>query len=448
MTGPGFPGGTIMATGKDETGRPLKRALAYLAGLGAFFYASYGFANWVSGLRGDVPSIVFAWERAVPFLGWTILPYWTTNVFYAGSLIFSRNRLELDVQARRLLTAQVIAIACFLLFPLKFSWPKPDTTGLFGFMFEALGAFDKPFNQAPSLHVALTTILIAQYRKLLPPLAFAVFLGWSVLVIASVMTTFQHHFIDIPTGALLGLACLWLWRDDGSHALGSARITRDPRRRRLAAFYALGALAAAGLALARGDVWLWLFWPAVSMLLVALAYAALGTAVFQKARNGRIAWPAWLLLAPYLAAAWINSRLWTRSAPAPVEIEAGLWLGRFPGEDDVKRFSQVVDLTAEFSAPRAGADWHAFPMLDLVAPGPSRLRHAALAIDAARGHGDVLVCCALGYGRSVAALATWLVLTGRASSIDDAIDRLRKARPRLALHSSQHAAIEEAIRRG
>lgn len=427
--------------------RPWRQAFIALAGLGAFFYASYGFANWVSSLRADVPSIVFGWEPVVPFLAWTILPYWTTNLFYAGSVLFSRDALELTVQVRRLLTAQLIAIACFLAFPLKFSWPKPDTSGFAGFMFEALGAFDKPFNQAPSLHVALTTILIARYARWLPKGWLVLFLGWSVLVVASVMTTYQHHFIDIPTGALLGLFCLWLWRDDGSHALAGAALTNDPRRRQLAVFYLAGALLAAGLALGSGGAGLWLFWPAVSLLMVALGYAWLGPALFDKAPDGRMRWPTRLLLLPYLVGAHVNSRLWTRKAPAPAAIEPGLWLGRFPSADDARQFAQVIDLAAEFHAP-AHPGWRAFPMLDLVAPAPATLRAAAQAVEAARAKGDVLVCCALGYGRSVAVLATWLVMTGRAASVADAIDLLRQKRPRLSLHASQRAAIEAAVRHG
>ncbi len=64
--------------------RPTGRAILYLAGLGIFFYASYGFANAWTAARSDVPAIVFDWEHHVPFLAWTIVPYWTTNAFYAA----------------------------------------------------------------------------------------------------------------------------------------------------------------------------------------------------------------------------------------------------------------------------------------------------------------------------------------------------------------------------
>lgn len=437
----------MMVASLPETAspRPLGRAILLLAALGAFFYASYGFANWLASTRASVPSIVFDWERNVPFLDWTILPYWTTNLFYAASLLFSRTRQELDIHAKRLLTAQVIAILFFIVAPLKFSWPKPDTLGLFGFMFEALGAFDKPFNQAPSLHVALTIVIAAQFARLLPRPAFALFFGWSILVVASVMTTFQHHFIDIPTGALLGFFCLWLWRDDGTNALADARLTGDPARRRLGGFYGTGALALGGLGLALGGGWLWLLWPALSLASVAIAYLVLGPVLFMKSEHGRIGWPARVVLAPYLIGAWLNSRLWTRRDPVVSEITDNVFLGRYPDGAIADTFREVIDLTAEFSRPDGGARWTAIPLLDLVAPEAAALRRAALAIEVAQGPQPVLVCCALGYGRSAAAIIVWLVMTGRAESIDEARGLIARNRPRIALNARQMQAIEGAI---
>jgi len=434
-----------MALADTPSERPLGRAFAYLAGLGAFFYLSYGFSNWFSGTRAHVPAVVFDWERHVPFLAWTIIPYWSTNLFYAASLVFARTRPELDIHAKRLLTAQLVAIFFFVVAPLKFSWPKPDTEGFFGFMFDALGAFDKPFNQAPSLHVALTVILVAQFTKLLPRVLLPLFLVWSAIVIASVMTTFQHHFIDIPTGMLLGLACLWLWRDDGTHAFAAFRPTQADDRLKLAGIYITGALAFAVLALLLGGAGLWLLWPALSLLIVAGAYGGLGPAAFMKDRTGEMGWPAWFLLVPYLACAWLNSRLWTFRQPKQVEIAANVHLGRIPDHTDAAPFRQIIDLTAEFSAPETPARWTAMPMLDLVAPDTKSLRRAALAIEIAQGPTPILVCCALGYGRSVAAIVVWLVLSRRVQSLDEALLLVQTRRPGMRLGEGQMRAIREAI---
>ncbi|MDA4634373.1 hypothetical protein NZA98_25315, partial [Escherichia coli] len=62
---------------------------------------------------------------------------------------------EVDRLAKRYLTAQIIAVTCFIAFPLTVIFHKPSTSGASGFLFDMLGGFDKPFNQAPSLHIAL-----------------------------------------------------------------------------------------------------------------------------------------------------------------------------------------------------------------------------------------------------------------------------------------------------
>jgi membrane-associated phospholipid phosphatase len=36
---------------------------------------------------------------------------------------------------------------------------------------------------------------------------------WAFLIGVSVLTAYQHHFVDVPTGALLGVACLRIWPD-------------------------------------------------------------------------------------------------------------------------------------------------------------------------------------------------------------------------------------------
>ena len=119
-------------------------------------------------MHADVGSVVFAWERRIPFLPWTIIPYWSIDILYGISLFVCTSERELDTHARRLLTAQVIAVTCFILFPLTFTFARPEADGLAGLLFDSLGRFDKPFNQAPSLHIALLVILWDRYARHVP----------------------------------------------------------------------------------------------------------------------------------------------------------------------------------------------------------------------------------------------------------------------------------------
>ncbi|RWP40410.1 MAG: serine/threonine protein phosphatase, partial [Mesorhizobium sp.] len=63
-------------------------------------------------------------------------------------------------------------------------------------------------------------------------------------------------------------------------------------------------------------------------------------------------------------------------------------------------------------------------MLDLLPPSPEARAQAVAAIEAARSHGTVLVCCALGFQRSAGVVAEWLVATGRSPTAAQAHKRL------------------------
>lgn len=421
---------------------PWQRGVVWLLFLGPFFFLSYGFANSMAARWQVSDSLVYEWERHIPFLPWTILPYWSIDLFYGLSFLLCRNTLQVDRHALRLLTAQLVSVACFLAFPLRFSFTRPDADGLFGALFDALAGFDLPYNQAPSLHISLLIILWVRFAATTRgPLRWLVD-AWAALIAVSVLTTYQHHFIDLPSGALVGLLCLWLWPDEGPTPFSAARWTHSPERRRLAVYYLGGALAAAGLGALLGGGGLVFVWLGIALALVALSYAFLGPAGFQK-HAGRQPLGAALLLAPYTLGAWLNSRLWTRKSPAPGLIADGVWLGRLPDSRAMEAggFRALLDLTAELPAPRGKWAYTQLPWLDLVPPDSTRLDEAAAAIERLRRHGPVLVSCALGYSRSASAVAAWLLATGRAASVDAALTILQQARPRVVLGPQHRHAL-------
>lgn len=418
-----------------------KRGVLWLLLLAPLFFASYSFANWLSGQRDDVGTLVFAWESQMPLWPWTIVPYWSIDLLYGLSFLLPATRREMDRHGLRLLSVQVLCIACFLLWPLRFTFERPELSGLFGGMFDVLMGFDKPFNQAPSLHIALLVVIWAMFaRHTQGVLLRGLMHAWMALIGLSVLTTWQHHFIDVPTGVLAGWLCVWLWPHDGRSPLLHWQLTREPKRWRLALRYSLGAALLTALAVILGGIWLWLLWPALSLLLVALNYLLFGAAGFQKDANGRLSSAVTWLLAPYLTTAWLNSRLWTRTHPHADEIEPGVWLGRIPAPGQAEQFSAQLDLCAELPARTPPMAYHSLPLLDLCVPSPAACLEAAQAIDMLRSHGNVLVYCALGYSRSATAVAAWLLHSGRCQDVPDALSHLRKARPQVVLSDAhQHA---------
>ncbi len=418
------------------------RSIAWLLFLGPFFFLSYGFTNHLAAERSVTDALFFDWERQVPFLPWTILPYWSIDLLYGLSFLLCRDRLQVDRHALRLLTAQMISVLFFLVYPLRFAFERPHVDGLFGALFDALAGFDQPYNQAPSLHISLLVILWMRFAAAVPaPWRVLVHL-WAALIGLSVLTTFQHHFIDVPTGTLVGLFCLWLWPESGTPPLAGSRLAAATQHFRVAVWYLLGALVLAGLAVGIGGWALWLWWGTAALALVALIYIWPGAAGFQK-QDGRHSLAVAILLAPYVLGAWLSSRWWTRRHPTPDAILDDVWLGRMPSIRSMRNggFSTLYDLTAELPAPRGNWHYAGLPWLDLVPPDAPQLAEAARYIESSRIHGPVLVCCAIGYSRSACAVLAWLLHTRRADSVEAAEALLRAKRPHVVLSPAHRAAL-------
>ncbi|MEJ2394339.1 MAG: phosphatase PAP2/dual specificity phosphatase family protein [Candidatus Thiodiazotropha sp.] len=420
-----------------------KHSLAWLALLGPLFFLSYGWTNHLAAARGVSASIVFDWESSIPFLPWTIVPYWSIDLMYGLSFLTCRTSREVNHHALRLLTAQLVSIVCFVAFPLRFSVDRPATDGMFGKLFDALTSFDLPYNQAPSLHISLLIIIWWALVRRSTKSWRIVWHGWALLVAASVLTTWQHHFFDLPTGALAGLLCLWLWPEQGKPPLTLVRTALQPR---IARWYLAGALVCLLVAMQGG--WLmWAGWPAVALLLVAANYVWFGAAGFQKYQGNQSMSVRWLL-APYRLGAWINSRLWTRNQPEPCPIMDGIWLGRLPTSAELaqQKFDALVDVTAEFDVPTSSIDRYSVPMLDLALPPLEVLVQAADAVSLARESGKrILVCCALGYSRSALTVAAWLLRSGHYVDVESAIELIRSARPQVVFSTADRELLAKFI---
>jgi protein-tyrosine phosphatase len=135
---------------------------------------------------------------------------------------------------------------------------------------------------------------------------------------------------------------------------------------------------------------------------------------------------------PYTLFAWLNSLAWRTGAS---EIVPGIWVGR----PNISAYGSVVDLTAELPVR---ADVHV-PMLDLALPSSEQISAAVSAISRMASRRPTLVCCALGYSRSAASVAAWLVADGRAAGIPEAVEMVRKARPQVVLSPAMVARLTQ-----
>lgn len=427
---------TEFAVSTPQSGR-WKNGLCWLLLLGPLFFLTYGQVNQFTAARLDVGGSVYSWEHAIPFMPWTIVPYWSIDILYGISLFICSTTLELRRHGFRLLAASLTACCGFLLFPLKFTFIRPQTEGLFGWLFHQLARFDLPYNQAPSLHIILAWLLWLRFRQHLIGLPAKVISGaWFLLISLSVLTTWQHHVIDVISGVItaviisyaIPMTGTWRWRRPSVQAV------------RLSALYMTAGIVFmfVGLTMPYGEVALW---PALSTLIVAVGYAGVGVDVFQKDAKGRLSLSARILLLPYLVGVRLSKYMFCRRLPHTAAIHGGIYLGAFP-LTEVQQ-SAVLDLTAEFHRA-APSVWHAYPLMDLVAPDERTLYQCVETLNQLRqSHETVLVCCALGLSRSAVVVAAWLLAERIVSNVQDAVELICAQRPQVVLTQRHLGVLEQ-----
>jgi hypothetical protein len=161
-----------------------------------------------------------------------------------------------------------------------------------------------------------------------------------------------------------------------------------------------------------------LLWPALSLALVASAYAT-GRRGFLKAHGAGLPLSSWLLFGPWLLAMRLNAYLRRSQTGQPAQLGPGLWIGPHPSiaglPQEVVDQSQatLVSLAPEMGPARGtGLPTVLVPALDLVPLDPVTLRQALEAVGLALEWGPVYLHCALGLGRSAQVAASWLEAQG------------------------------------
>ena len=198
------------------SGRPWLAAALSLAFLGLGFFVVYGWCNAFTAHRHDVGTFFFGWERHIPFVPSMIVPYMSIDLFFAGSFFLCRTRAELRVHAWRIALAIALSAAGFLLFPLRYGWPRPAVTGWLGNLFAPLNALDQPYNLCPSLHISLRALLwrvYGRHTRRFPPVYYAC-AGWFGLIGVSTLLVYQHHVIDLLGGYVVALVCRAVVREN------------------------------------------------------------------------------------------------------------------------------------------------------------------------------------------------------------------------------------------
>lgn len=208
-------------------------------------------------------------------------------------------------------------------------------------------------------------------------------------------------------------------------------------------FLALGVLLA-WIAIQKGDFYWILFWPATSLLIVAIAYLFQCVKLFGKRTDGSMNPLAILLLLPYLAflwAVWHLLRVAQTENPHDSVDERTLIGRRLLGRErpDVQ---SVVDLTCEFPESKRIVEntfYLSFPILDASVTGLAELHTLVKKIDSLVG--VTYIHCAQGHGRTGLVTAALLLHRNPKLTVQRAIEQLQEVRPALRCNREQIASL-------
>ncbi|MGB0944762.1 MAG: dual specificity protein phosphatase family protein [Marinomonas sp.] len=402
----------------------LKERIIWLLYLGTVFFLLYGAANEFASLTAPHFSFYFEWEKQIDFIPAFIVPYMSSDLIFVIAFLLPQTRLELRVLALRVLFIVLISVMIFIAFPLEFSFTKPSTES-YAFLFKLLEA-DKPFNQLPSLHVSFAIVFWFSMKETINNhLIKAVLLSWLLLVIASTLLVYQHHFIDLPTGALVGILAVLFIRENQNKVLITKFMT--PRHLKMASYFLALSIGLMVMSFALSPIFLYFFLCCFSVSIIyAFGLNHLLDISYKKARLIR-----WFILFPYYLGCKLSWMRYKKSLPLVSKVDSGVYLGRHPSIGEYSKINalgvkRVINLATELPLNKTALIQHRFNFLDQTIQCPKAIHKAVVLIEKHKSDG-IYVHCALGLSRSVIVIWAWMLFNGKTN--EEITEHLNEIRP-------------------
>jgi membrane-associated phospholipid phosphatase len=153
-------------------------------------------------------------DDALPIVPAFVVPYVSLTSFVGLSMaIFLAIRVRiLRSAAVAMMLAWAVSYACYFLMQSYIERPTLTGADLFSQMVRAVYAGDNPYNDFPSLHVSLSTIIAIHWWRVDRRVGLVVG-AWTALIVCSTVLIRQHHLADVAGGLVLAAAASWLsWR--------------------------------------------------------------------------------------------------------------------------------------------------------------------------------------------------------------------------------------------
>src|SRR5439155_4840124 len=179
------------------------------------------------------------------------------------------------------------------------------------------------------------------------------------------------------------------------------------------------------------------------------AYFGAGPVVFNKTK-GKLPWSTRFVLAPCLLSQYLSLLYYRTRCRSWDEVTPRIWIGgklryRSANKALCSGVAAVLDLSAEFSEAKLFRKIHYrnIPILDLTAPTQAQLAEMGEFIGNHSRDGVVYVHCKIGYSRSAAAVAAYLIMSEKAKTTEEAFATIRRVRPSVVIRPEVISALSE-----
>jgi protein phosphatase len=156
------------------------------------------------------------------------------------------------------------------------------------------------------------------------------------------------------------------------------------------------------------------------------------------------------VLAPCLLGQYLSLLYYRRQCRSWDRVTPQIWIGgklrrRSANKAVGSGVVSVLDLSAELSEvkPFRKINYRNIPVLDLTAPTQAQLMEVSKFIGDHSRNGTVYVHCKIGYSRSAAAVAAYLIMSGKVETAKEAFTMIRRVRPSVVIRPEVRSALSE-----
>ncbi|HUI89231.1 MAG TPA: phosphatase PAP2 family protein [Anaerolineales bacterium] len=151
-------------------------------------------------------------DDALPVVKPFVIPYVSLNyVVYFTLIVFLLFRTKVFHSASlAMITAFFVSYFFYFFFQTEVIRPVLTGSDFFTRMIQTVYAGDNPYNDFPSLHTSISTLLAIHWFRF-DRRAGIVASIWTVLIVASTVLIKQHYLADVASGLALAFLVSWLY---------------------------------------------------------------------------------------------------------------------------------------------------------------------------------------------------------------------------------------------